>query len=129
MKTKYLHTMIRVGNLQKAIEFYTRILGFEHVRTTEHADGKFSLAFLKIEGAESPCLELTYNWGVENYDLGKGYGHMAFAVPSMSEFAQHIAKQGVAFSWGPSTSPSGDSGMAFLKDPDGYSIEILSEKA
>jgi lactoylglutathione lyase len=101
---------------------------FVHVRTSEYPAGKYSLAFLKIAGAESPCLELTYNWGVDSYELGNGYGHMAFRVESMSAFEQHIKKHGVDFSWGPSINPSGDRGMAFLKDPDGYSVEILSER-
>lgn len=124
---RFLHTMLRVGDLNKSIEFYTRVLGFELVRKNDYPEGKFTLAFLRVNAGkgEEPELELTYNWGVESYDLGKGYGHIALAVPSLKDFGERIKRAGWDFSWGPSTTPSGKGGMAFIKDPDGYSIELL----
>ncbi|NBO38587.1 lactoylglutathione lyase [bacterium] len=126
-RSRFLHTMIRVGDLNKSIDFYTRVLGFELVRKSDYPDDKFTLAFLRVRAGTSdePELELTYNWGVENYDLGKGYGHIALAVSSLKEFQEKIRREGWDFSWGPSTTPSGKGGMAFIKDPDGYSIELL----
>lgn len=124
---RFLHTMLRVGDLDKSIDFYTRVLGFELARKNDYPDGKFTLAFLRVKAgtAEEPELELTYNWGVEAYDLGKGYGHIALAVPSFKELSERIKRAGWDFSWGPSITPSGKGGMAFIKDPDGYSIELL----
>lgn len=124
---RFLHTMLRVGDLNRSIDFYTRVLGFELVRKSDYPDGKFTLAFLRVSAGtgDEPELELTYNWGVEAYELGQGYGHIALAVPSLKEFAERIKSAGWDFSWGPSTTPSGKGGMAFIKDPDGYSIELL----
>lgn len=124
---KFLHTMIRVGNLERSIQFYQDVFGFQLVRKSDYPDGKFSLAFLRLgDGSFTEAeLELTYNWGVDSYDLGKGYGHMALSVPSLESFGVKIAALGHAFSWGPSTTPSGKGGMAFIRDPDGYAIELL----
>jgi lactoylglutathione lyase len=124
---RFLHTMLRVGDLNKSIDFYTRVLGFELVRKNEYPDGKSTLAFLRVRAGtgDEPVLERTYNWGVEANDLGKSYGHIALAVPSLKEFGERIKQAGWNFSWGPSTTPSGKGGMAFIKDPDGYSIELL----
>lgn len=126
-RCKFLHTMLRVGDLNKSVDFYTRVLGFELVRKDDYPEGQFTLAFLRVKAGtgDEPELELTYNWGVEAYDLGKGYGHIALAVPSLKEFGEKIKAEGCDFSWGPSTTPSGKGGMAFMKDPDGYSIELL----
>ncbi|MEY2987879.1 MAG: hypothetical protein RJB13_1400 [Pseudomonadota bacterium] len=124
---QFLHTMIRVGHLERSIQFYQDVFGFQLVRKSDYPDGKFSLAFLRLgDGSLTEAeLELTYNWGVENYDLGKGYGHIALSVPSLESLGQKLASLGLTFSWGPSTTPSGKGGMAFIKDPDGYAIELL----
>jgi len=124
---RYLHTMIRVGDLDRSIDFYTRVLGFTQVSRSDYPDGEFTLAFLRAPGDDErgPMLELTYNWGVEKYDLGAGYGHVAFQVDSMEAVADRLKDAGVAFSWGPGKTPDGGTTMAFVDDPDGYRIELL----
>jgi lactoylglutathione lyase len=125
---RYLHTMIRVGNLEKSVKFYTEVLGFKEVSRADYPDGKFTLVFLKSSlnaGENEPLIELTYNWGVEKYEIGGGYGHVAYQVDSMDEIAERVKKAGLSFSWGPGKTPNGKRGMAFLQDPDGYKIELL----
>jgi len=124
---RYLHTMIRVGDLERAIAFYTQVLGFIEVRRDDYPKGRFTLAFLRApgDGEDGPLLELTYNWGTDHYELGNGYGHMAFQVESMAAIAQRLETHGLGFSWGPGKTPDGRTTMAFVKDPDGYQIELL----
>ncbi|ROR32188.1 lactoylglutathione lyase [Inmirania thermothiophila] len=124
---RYLHTMIRVGDLERSVKFYTEVLGFKEVRRRDYPEGKFTLVFLRAPGeAEGgPELELTYNWGVERYELGNGYGHMAFAVDSIDAIGERLRARGLDFSWGPGRTPDGRTAMAFVKDPDGYAIELL----
>ena len=125
---RYLHTMIRVGNLEKSIKFYSEGLGFQVVKRADYEDGKFTLVFLQsTRGASSsePLLELTYNWGVSEYEIGAGYGHMAYEVASMKETIESLRKAGYDLSWGPKLDPSGKRAMAFITDPDGYKIELL----
>lgn len=125
----YLHTMIRVGDLQRSMDFYSRILGFKTIRTSDYPEDRFTLAFMQAPdeaaGSSGPMLELTYNYGVDHYDIGDGYGHIALAVDSMDALAETLDKEGWEFSWGPGVSPNGKKKMAFIKDPDGYSIELL----
>lgn len=125
---RYLHTMIRVGDLDRSVDFYTRVLGFVEVKRSDYPDGKFTLVFLRAPGDsdEGPLLELTYNWGVEQYDLGTGYGHIALQVDSMDVIAKSLASAGLGFSWGPGKTPDGKTTMAFVDDPDGYKIELLA---
>ena len=127
---KYLHTMLRVGNLERSLHFYTQILSFELLNREEHAEGKFTLAFLRPKdgGPGEPELELTYNWGVEKYEMGGAYGHLAYGVDSIEVVQARLQKAGLDLSWGPSGSPSGRSRIAFFKDPDGYSIELIERK-
>lgn len=125
---KYLHTMIRVGDLQKSIDFYTDALDFREVRRSDYPKDKFTLAFLQApgdEGDKGPMLELTYNYGVSEYDSGDGYGHVALQVDSMDELAVTIKNIGAEFSWGPGKTPDGKKKMAFIDDPDGYNIELI----
>lgn len=124
---QYLHTMIRTGNLEKAVDFYTHVLGFREVRRGEYPDGEFTLVFLQAGGDEGngPMIELTYNWGKDNYDNGNGYGHMAYKVESLDAIGEKLEAAGLAFSWGPGGTPDGKKGMAFIKDPDGYEIELI----
>ena len=126
---RYLHTMIRVGDIDKSLQFYQDILGFKEIRRSDYPEDKFTLVFLQAPGETDdefgPMLELTYNYGVESYDLGKGYGHVAFKVDSMSDVQDNIEKHGLAFSWGPGKTPDGRKQMAFLTDPDGYKIELI----
>ena len=134
---KYLHTMLRVGNLDRSLHFYCNVLNFELINREEHPEGKFTLAFLrsKVAGANpsgtaesDPQLELTYNWGVDSYELGGAYGHLAFGVDSIEAVQLDLQKAGLDLSWGPSSSPSGRSRIAFIKDPDGYAIELIERK-
>jgi len=124
---RYLHTMIRVGDLDRAVDFYTKVLGFSEVSRSEYPDGEFTLSYLKAPGdaPNGPMLELTYNWGVTEYDLGAGYGHVALQVDSMDEVADRLRASGEDFFWGPGKTPDGQTVMAFVKDPDGYQIELL----
>ena len=124
---RYLHTMIRVGDLDRAVDFYTKVLGFSEVSRSEYPDGEFTLSYLKAPGdaPNGPMLELTYNWGVKEYDLGAGYGHIALQIDSMDELATRLKASGEDFFWGPGKTPDGQTVMAFVKDPDGYQIELL----
>lgn len=122
---KFAHTMIRVFDLDKSIDFYENALGFTLSRKSNYEDGKFSLAFLDIPNSDVQ-LELTYNWPQdEPYDLGSGYGHIALFVDSMEKIVEQIRSAGYELDRGPKTSPAGDKQMAFVKDPDGYAIELL----
>ena len=117
--------MIRVFDLEKSLDFYQNALGFEFDQTSDYNDGQFSLAFLSIPNSEAQ-LELTYNWPRdEKYNLGDGYGHIALFVDDMEQIVQQIRNAGYALDRGPKTSPSGTKKMAFVKDPDGYAIELL----
>ena len=124
---KYLHTMIRVGDLDKSIQFYCEVLKFKFISRNDYKDGEFTLVFLQAPGDEnnSSLLELTYNWGVTKYDLGTGYGHLAYEVLSIPEFQKQLQTHGHDLSWGPKKSPNGKRNIAFMIDPDGYKIELI----
>ena len=126
---RYLHTMIRVGDINRSLKFYHEILGFREIRRSDYPDDKFTLVFLQAPGDTDdifgPMLELTYNYGVESYNIGDGYGHIALKVDSISVVQEIVEKQGLAFSWGPGKTPDGRKKMAFLTDPDGYKIELI----
>ncbi|MBI3542842.1 MAG: lactoylglutathione lyase [Deltaproteobacteria bacterium] len=127
---QYLHTMIRVTNLEKSLHFYTQGLGFDVVRKNEYPDGKFTLVFLRAPGdagagASAPMIELTHNWGVDKYERGDAYGHCAYRVDSMEKVQARLKQHGYDLSWGPGKTPDGRGGMAFVDDPDGYEIELL----
>jgi lactoylglutathione lyase len=119
--------MVRVGNLERSLRFYTEGLGFKLLRKSDYPDGKFTLAFLRAPGDQDqgPALELTYNWGTESYQRGDGYGHTAFLVDSIDEVQARLKKAGYDLSWGPGKTPDGRRKMAFVDDPDGYEIELL----
>ncbi|MBI3557776.1 MAG: lactoylglutathione lyase [Deltaproteobacteria bacterium] len=124
---KYLHTMIRVTNLEKSLHFYTQGLGFELVRKDDYAKDKFTLAFLKAPGDDKngPMIELTHNWGVESYIRGDAYGHVAYRVESVAIVQERLKQHGYDLSWGPGRTPDGRKAMAFVDDPDGFEIELL----
>jgi lactoylglutathione lyase len=123
----YLHTMVRVGNLERSLKFYTEGLGFKLLRKSDYPEGKFTLAFLRAPGDrdDGPALELTYNWGTESYQKGDAYGHTAFLVASIDEVQAKLKRAGYDLSWGPGSTPDGKRKMAFVDDPDGYEIELL----
>ena len=125
---KYLHTMIRVVDLEKSIHFYTQGLGFELMSREDHSEDRFTLVFLKSKldsGQQSPMIELTHNWDTLSYERGNAYGHMAYQVDSIDAVQAHLKKHGYDLSWGPGLTPSGKTKMAFVDDPDGYEIELL----
>jgi lactoylglutathione lyase len=124
----YLHTMIRVLDLDKSIHFYTEGLGFELISRTDYPDGRFTIAFLKSrsdQGEMPPKLELTYNWDTKSYQRGENYGHMAYRVDSIEAVQEHLKAKGYDLSWGPGLTPNGKTKMAFVDDPDGFEIELL----
>lgn len=125
---KYLHTMIRVGDLDRSIKFYTDIIGLEHHRTTEYPDGKFTLAFLGYGGESEPFLELTYNWDTSDYDLGNAYGHMAFGVEDIYATCEKIEDSGGKITRPPGPMKHGTTVIAFVEDPDGYKVELIERK-
>ncbi len=126
---KYLHTMIRVGDLERSIRFYTNVLGLVHHRTTDYPDGKFSLAFLGYGNETEPFLELTYNYGVTEYEHGGGYGHMAFAVEDIYAACEKISELGGKVVRAPGPMKHGKTVIAFVEDPDGYKVELIERNS
>ena len=129
---RYLHTMIRVTNLEKSLRFYCEGLGFTQVSRQDYEKDRFTLVFLKAPGDKdrpeserSPMIELTHNWDTASYTLGNGYGHMAFQVESIEKVREGLKKIGCDLSCGPGLTPNGKTAMAFIDDPDGYEIELL----
>ncbi len=123
---RILHTMLRVGDLDKSIEFYTKILGMKELRRKEYPDGKFTLAFLGYgDEANNTVLELTYNWGVENYELGTAFGHLAIGVPDVYEACEKMKAMGGKIIRDAGPMNAGTTIIAFLEDPDGYEIELI----
>lgn len=126
---RLLHTMLRVGDLDKSLDFYTRILGMSLLRKNDYPEGKFTLAFVGY-GAESEqaVIELTYNWGVDQYELGNAYGHIALEVGDAYAACDRIREAGgkVVREAGPMK--HGNTVIAFVDDPDGYKIELIQRK-
>ncbi|MFA9407256.1 MAG: lactoylglutathione lyase [Candidatus Dadabacteria bacterium] len=125
---RFLHTMIRVGDLDKSIKFYTEVLGLTFHRQTEYTDGEFTLAFLGYGGDSEPFLELTYNWGTESYDLGNAYGHMACGVEDIYATCEKIVELGGKVIRPPGPMKHGTTVIAFIEDPDSYKIELIERK-
>lgn len=122
---RILHTMIRVGDLDKSIAFYTQVLGMQLLRRNDYPDGSYTLAFLGYgPESEGAVIELTYNWGVSSYDLGKGYGHVAIGVPDIKASCAAIEQAGGVITYGPALH-GGSTWIAFTKDPDGYAVELI----
>ncbi len=125
---RLLHTMLRVGDLNTSINFYTEVLGMELLRQKEFPDGRFTLAFLGY-GPESSntALELTHNWDTSTYDLGNAYGHIAIQVDDVYQACEAIRNKGGTITREPGPMKHGSTILAFCQDPDGYSIELLSK--
>ena len=123
---RMLHTMLRVGDLDKSIAFYCDILGMELLRRKDYPGGEFTLAFVGYgEEKDNTVIELTYNWGVAEYDLGKGYGHIALGVDDIYGTCDRIKQQGGKVSREPGPMKHGSTVIAFVEDPDGYKIELI----
>ncbi|MEB8433567.1 lactoylglutathione lyase [Cocleimonas sp. KMM 6892] len=126
---RMLHTMLRVGNLEKSIAFYTDVLGMQELRRQDYPEGEFTLAFVGYgDEANNTVLELTHNWGVESYDLGNAYGHIAIGVDDVYEACEKMKQSGgkVIRDAGPMN--AGSTIIAFLEDPDGYQIELIGRE-
>lgn len=123
---RMLHTMLRVGNLERSVKFYTDVLGMTELRRSEYPDGKFTLVFIGYGDERSnTVLELTYNWETDHYDLGNAYGHIAIGVPDAAAACDKIKKLGgkVVREAGPMMHDTEI--IAFVEDPDGYKIELI----
>jgi lactoylglutathione lyase len=126
---RLLHTMLRVGNLEKSIEFYTQVLGMKLLRKEDFPEGKFTLAFVGYgEEASNTVIELTYNYGVDSYDLGKGYGHIALGCEDVYATCEKIRAVGGKIVREPGPMMHGSTILAFVEDPTGYKIELLGIK-
>jgi lactoylglutathione lyase len=119
---RYLHTMVRVSNLEDSLDFYCKKLGLKEVRRTEHASGRFTLVFVAPEDQEECAIELTYNWDPEEYTAGRNFGHVAFEVDDIYATCQRLMDAGVTIN-----RPPRDGKMAFVRSPDNISIELLQK--
>ena len=125
-----LHTMIRVGNLDRSLDFYTRVLGMQLLRKHEYPEGRFTLAFVGYGAEESnSVIELTWNWDTESYDLGNGFGHVALGVDDIYGACDKIRAAGGKVVREPGPMKHGTTVIAFVEDPDGYKIELIQQGA
>jgi len=123
---RILHTMLRVGNLQRSIDFYTQIMGMKVLRTLDQPDEKYTLIFLGFGEESKTCvLELTYNYDVHTYEVGNAYGHIAIGVSDIQQVTTDIKRRGIQFSLEPTQLKGSDEIIAFITDPDGYEIELI----
>lgn len=123
---RLLHTMLRVGNLQRSIDFYTQVLGMTLLRTTDRPAQKYSLAFVGYgSNPEHAEIELTYNYGVDTYELGTAYGHIALGVSDIYAVCEQIRAKGGTITREPGPVMGGSTLIAFVTDPDGYKIELI----
>ncbi len=126
---RLLHTMLRVGDLDRSIRFYTEVLGMKLQRTTDRPEQKYSLAFVGYEDeSRAAVLELTYNYGVDRYDLGAGFGHIAIEVPDAREACDAVRAKGGTVTREAGPVKGGTTVIAFVADPDGYKIELIERK-
>ena len=125
---RMLHTMIRVGDLERSIDFYTRLLGMKLLRRKDYPDGRFTLAFVGYgDEIDHTVIELTHNWDTQAYDLGTGFGHIALAVPDIRAACDGLAAAGAKIPRPPGPMKHGSTIIAFVEDPDGYRIELIEQ--
>jgi lactoylglutathione lyase len=121
--------MLRVGDLDRSIKFYTEVLGMKLLRKKDYPDGKFTLAFIGYgDESENTVIELTYNWGTDSYDLGTGYGHIALEVDDVYDAAEEIRKRGGKILREAGPMNAGTTIISFVEDPDGYQVELIGKK-
>lgn len=126
---RILHTMIRVGNLENSIKFYTEVLGMKLIRQKEYPKGKFTNAFVGYgDEKEEAVLELTYNWDTDSYDIGTGFGHIALEVDDIYKATDEIKNRGGKIIREAGPMNAGTTIIAFIEDPDGYQIELIGKK-
>jgi len=127
---RILHTMLRVGDLQRSIDFYTRVLGMQLLRTTDRPEQKYSLAFVGYgDEKDHAVLELTYNYGVDKYEMGGAFGHIAIEVPDAYAACERIRAAGGTVTREAGPVKGGTTVIAFVQDPDGYKIELIQSRS
>ena len=127
---RILHTMLRVGDLQRSIDFYTNVLGMKLLRQKDYPEGKFTLAFVGYQPeAEGAVIELTHNWDTDKYELGDGYGHIALEVDDVYQATEDIRQRGGKILRDAGPMNAGTTIIAFVEDPDGYPIELIGKKS
>ncbi len=127
---RLLHTMIRVGDLQRSIDFYTQVLGMKLLRKTDYPGGRFTNAFVGYDDeSRAAVLELTHNWDTKSYDMGSGFGHVAVEVEDAYKACDEVRKRGGRVTREPGPMKHGTTVIAFVEDPDGYKIEFVQRKA
>ena len=127
---RILHTMLRVGDLERSVRFYRDVLGMRLLRTSENPEYRYSLAFLGYDDEDqSSVIELTYNWGVSEYELGTAYGHIAIGVDDIVETCNAVRSNGGKITREPGPVKGGSTIIAFVEDPDGYKIEFIENKS
>lgn len=123
---RYLHTMLRVGDLDRSVKFYTELFGMTELRRRDVPDGKYTLSFLGYgDESDHTVLELTYNYGVETYDLGTAFGHLAIGMPDVYAACERLRASGAKITREPGPVKFGTTVIAFVEDPDGYKIELI----
>ena len=126
---RILHTMLRVGDLQRSLDFYTQVLGMKLLRKTDYPGGRFTNAFVGYdEESRTAVLELTHNWDTASYDLGTGYGHVAIEVDDAYRACEEVKRRGGKVTREPGPMKHGTTVIAFVEDPDGYKIEFIQRK-
>ena len=126
---RILHTMIRVGDLQRSIDFYTQVLGMRLLRKTDYESGRFTNAFVGYDDeSKAAVLELTHNWDTKSYDLGNGYGHVALEVDDAAKACDEVRNRGGKVTREAGPMKHGKTVIAFVEDPDGYKIEFVQRK-
>ena len=126
---RILHTMLRVGDLQRSIDFYTRVLGMKLLRKSENSECKYTLAFVGYgDEKDEAVIELTYNWGVSEYELGSAYGHIALEADDIYATCDALRAAGAKITREPGPVKGGTTVIAFVEDPDGYKIELIAKK-
>ena len=126
---RMLHTMLRVGDLDRSVKFYTEVLGMKLLRTTDRPDQKYSLAFVGYDTEDKAAvIELTYNYGVDKYDLGSAFGHLALEFPDVAKACAAVKAKGGKVTREPGPVKGGTSVIAFVEDPDGYKIEFIERR-
>jgi lactoylglutathione lyase len=126
---RFLHTMIRVGDLDRSVKFYTEVLGMKELRRRDVPEGKYTLAFVGYgDESSNAVIELTYNYGVEKYELGNGFGHLAIGVPDIRAAVEKVRAAGGKVTREPGPVKFGTTVIAFIEDPDGYKIELIERK-
>jgi lactoylglutathione lyase len=126
---RVLHTMVRVGNLERSLDFYTNVLGMKELRRKDYPDGRFTLAFVGYgDESSNAVIELTHNWDTAAYEIGTGYGHIALGMENIYAACEAIREKGGKITREPGPMKHGTTEIAFVEDPDGYKIELIQLK-